>query len=214
MIKIHQYDTEEFPFRECIELLLGTTELENLHNMGGAPKVQVKPGSDNHTHWHNKFYDGMATSGFIDVYEKFVNDYIKHLYDGEALVVQARPTFRIHWHGNLSVGAFHRDSDYNHNEAEINFWLPVTVAHDTNTIWIESKRGAKDYTPQHVSVGEVLEFPGSELMHGNKINKTWTRVSFDFRVIRHSKYVEPAEPKAGLGHGKAKFKLGEYYKLF
>jgi hypothetical protein len=38
-------------------------------------------------------------------------------------------------------------------------------------------------------------------------------VSFDFRVIPKSRYVEPAEPKAGVGHGLHKFKIGEYYRV-
>jgi len=213
MIKIHCYENALYPFRESIEMMLGLGWLENLHRMGGVPKVIVKPGGDNHTIWHAKFYDQIATSGFMDIYDAFIREFVQPLY-GEPLVVQNRPTFRIHWHGNLSVGAFHRDSDYNHNEAETNFWLPVTTASDTSTIWIESERGKKDYAPQNVFIGQVLQFPGCELMHGNKVNETGaTRVSFDFRVIPKSKYVEPAEPKAGLGHGLHKFKLGEYYRL-
>lgn len=213
IIKLHSYNTEVYPFRDAIELLLGTSRLENLHHMGNTPVNVVKPGSDNHTPWHKKFYDGIATSGFMDIYDSLLRDFVMPLY-AEPIVVQNRPTFRIHWHGNLSVGAFHRDSDYNHNEAEVNFWLPVTDAQETSTIWMESKRGLKDYQPYNVYLGQILQFPGSELMHGNKINVTGrTRISFDFRVIPKSKYVEPSEPKAGLGHGLHKFKLGEYYRL-
>lgn len=213
-IKIHPYKTWHYPFRDSIAMMLGTDELENLHRMGGYPRGVVKPGSDNHTVWHNKFYDSIASSGFMDIYNDFISEIIRPLFDNEALVVQNRPTFRIHWQGNLSVGAFHRYSDYNHNEAEVNFWIPVTHAFDTNTIWIESARGKKDYSAINVHHGQALEFPGCELMHGNEINNTGqTRVSFDFRVIPHSKYREPAEPKAGVGHGLHKFKLGEYYRL-
>ena len=75
---------------------------------------------------------------------------------------------------------FHRDRDYAHNVNEVNFWLPVTRAFDTNTIWIESEEGKEDFQPLECGVGESWMFNGCHLKHGNKINTTeQTRVSFD-----------------------------------
>lgn len=207
------YPVANFPFREAIYLLLGTTKLDTLHELGGMPDGIVKPGSDNHTVWHNRFYDNVKGSEFAELYDSFLRNWVRPMI-GEPIVAQRQPTFRIHWRGNLSVGAFHRDSDYHHNPEELNFWLPVTQAYGTNTIWIESAPDRGDFKPFPVEHGEVLTFPGGKLVHGNKINETiHTRVSFDFRVIPQSLYVEPPEPKAGLGHGKMRFKLGEYYTL-
>lgn len=212
MIK-HPYDLNKFQFRQCIEEMLGTTDLENLHTQPeGVPDHTVQTGKDDGTPWHLKFYDNFANSRFSIVYAAFLQQFVQRLF-GEAIVVQAKPTFRIHWKGNLSVGAFHRDSDYNHPSEEVNFWIPVTEAYGTNTIWLESATDKGDFHPERVSYGEALMFRGGDLCHGNHLNDTdITRVSFDLRAIPISKWVEPTEVKSGVAHGK-KFIIGDYYKL-
>lgn len=210
--RIVDYQREKFPFRKSVEGILGVTDLEQLHKKEGAPSEIVKPGKDNHTPWHHKFYAGMESQGFLKVYDDFLTQFVRPLIK-EPIVVQARPTFRIHWVGNLGVGAFHRDSEYNHPVEELNFWVPVTPAFGTNTIWLESEPDKGDYHPERVNFGQALTFQGGVLVHGNKVNDTnSTRVSFDFRVIPKSIWVEPKEVKTGLAYGR-QFKIGDYYRL-
>jgi len=53
-------------------------------------------------------------------------------------------------------------------------------------------------------------FEGSNLKHGNKINRTgFTRVSFDFRIIPFRKY-KPCERRTI--NTKMRFIVGEYFE--
>lgn len=208
--KLISYNPIKYPFRETIEKILQIKDLELLHENTDVGEI-VKPGKDNHSLFHNRFYADIKGSTFETLYHRFIKEFIRPLYDGP-IIYQSQTTFRIQYVGNLGVGAFHRDSDYNHPFEEVNYWLPMTRAFGNNTIWLESEKGRKDYHPERVSYGEVLVFPGGELMHGNKVNDTKsTRVSFDFRVIPKSSWIEPKEPKAGITFGR-KFIVGEYYK--
>ena len=57
--------------------------------------------------------------------------------------------------------------------------------------------------------GEFYEWDASNLTHGNKINVTsMTRVSFDFRVIPESRYIESDHKTINVG---MPFRLGGYY---
>ena len=81
--------------------------------------------------------------------------------------------------GNLAVGGYHKDRDYNHSEHEINFFVPLTEAFDSNTVWVESEEDKGDFSPMEASYGEYYMWNGANLTHGNKKNDTGrTRVSF------------------------------------
>jgi ectoine hydroxylase-related dioxygenase (phytanoyl-CoA dioxygenase family) len=109
------------------------------------------------------------------------------------------------------VFEFHKDKQYQHNQEEVNFFLPFTDAYDTNTIWVESEEDKGDYSPINANYGQVVMWNGCHLSHGNKLNTTSnTRVSCDFRVIPLSKYDE--DPNASAIYSKMKFIIGDYYK--
>jgi ectoine hydroxylase-related dioxygenase (phytanoyl-CoA dioxygenase family) len=79
---------------------------------------------------------------------------------------------------------FHRDRDYGHRPAEINYSVALTPCFGTNAIWIESREGREDYQPMELEPGEMVEFDGASLKHGALHNTTGVcRVSFDFRVV-------------------------------
>jgi hypothetical protein len=129
----------------------------------------------------------------------------------EKLVFQNIPNLRIQFPGNLAVGSWHRDGDYNHNPEEVNIFLPLTNAYGTNTIWTETIPHKKDYQPLSANYGEFWLWDGVKLEHGNKINLTAeTRVSLDFRVIPFTKYKEL--PGSSINAHKA-FKIGDYYSI-
>ncbi len=207
--KLFSYDSAKYNFRKMISDQLQDSDLEHLHARSDNSDQVVARANDQSTIWHKRFYQ--IGPQFFQTYESFIDELVKPVF-GESVVYQKIPTFRVHYHKNLGVGEFHRDRDYAHNVNEVNFWLPVTRAFDTNTIWIESEEGKEDFRPLECGVGEFWMFNGCHLKHGNKINSTeQTRVSFDFRVIPYSKY---SDADAGRSiNMKVEFKIGGYYKL-
>ena len=92
---------------------------------------------------------------------------------------------------------------------ELNFFLPVTDAYDTNNIWVESEEGKEDYHPINAKYGQVVMWDGSNLLHGNKTNiENTTRISFDFRVIKAKNYIPSNK---GSINTNTVFAIGGYY---
>jgi hypothetical protein len=189
-----KYNTNLYNFREKIESVLETTDLENLHLIKQYDIFEVA--KESKTIWHPKYYQKFQLE-IYPLYVKFLEEIIK-------------PHFRIHLHENVSVGGWHRDRDYNHTQGEINCWLPFTSAFETNTIWMESEENKSDYKPYNVEYGEVLIFDGVNLFHGNKSNQeNKTRVSFDFRIVEETNF-KPSE-KSTLNN-PTQFTIGNYFE--
>lgn len=206
-MKYYNYDTELYPFRKIVEELIEDSNLEKLHLVKNYDLY--KRGTDQGTIWHKKFYENKER--FLSVYDKLISDTVKPIFN-EQIVYQKIPTFRVHLVKNLGVFEFHKDRQYQHNQEEINFFLPITDAYDTNTIWVESEEDKGDYSPMNTNYGQLVMWNGCHLMHGNKINETSnTRVSVDFRIIPFSKWQE--EENATSINMKTKFTIGEYYNL-
>ncbi len=213
--KIYPYDTVEFPFKSIVDshfrkiLKVASEDLHRLDNPSLYPVGIVTPGTDNNTALHDILYNVFAGDSFLPTYRRFV-EFLEGVM-GEKLVFQKKPTFRIHLPGNLSVGDYHRDRDYGHPLEEVNIWVPVTVAKNTATIWLESEYEKNDFHPVELNIGQLLIFD-SALKHGNEINNEgYTRVSMDFRVIPKSQYKDSERMTANRGH---KLALGHYYDQF
>ena len=113
---------------------------------------------------------------------------------------QRKPTLRIHLPNNKAVGEFHKDREYNHPIEEINIWVPITSAFNTNTLWLESAFDKEDYSPMNMNFGQGLIFD-SGLSHGSVVNvENLTRLSFDFRIIPLSKWkvIKSRKPKSSI----------------
>ena len=153
------------------------------------------------------------SSNFLKLFDSFVLFLAKEIFK-ESLIYQARPTLRIMFPNNKAVGDFHRDREYNHPIEEINIWVPITTANDTNTIWIESSFDKNDYSPMNLKYGEFLIFD-SGLKHGNKINlENKTRISFDFRIIPETIWQNKKIKKNKFSaDSKMEFDIGGYYKI-
>jgi hypothetical protein len=208
------YNTGDFPFKDLVRSALNTESLAFIHEQEGfiyLNKFERK--NDQSTHFHKLFYDFARTPEFTILYLEFIKSVVKPLF-GEEVVFQKIPTIRLHFPGNIAVGEFHRDRDYRDLEwakrvNELNFFLPITDAFRTNTIWAESKEGEEDFGPINAEYGQIVMWDGSNLLHGNKINvEAYTRVSFDFRVMPLSRY-EPSEK--GSINMNSKFGLDGYY---
>lgn len=201
------YDTEKYPFRKIIENILDNSNLEKLHEIKQYDIFEVT--KEAKTIWHPKYYLNFE-SEIYPLYVKFLEEVIKPHFKFKNMVYQKIPTFRIHLHGNVGVGGWHKDRDYNHTQGEINCWLPFTDTFATNTIWMESEENKSDYEPYDVKYGEVLIFDGVNLLHGNKTNEeNQTRVSFDFRVVDELSF-SPSEKKSL--NNPTEFTIGKYFE--
>jgi hypothetical protein len=203
--EILSYDLERYPFPASVRELFGGAGLAQLHEH--FPKSGQATG-DQDTPAHEVFYRGYER--IAGLYEQFLRDVIGPRY-GEDLCVQRVPTFRVHYPGAVAVREYHRDSDYHHDPATINFWLPLTPAFGTNTIWIESAPDSADFAPVELVPGQVLRFDAVRLTHGNQSNDTpATRVSFDFRVLPLRRYRDSGLSTVTSGR---RLRLDDYYAL-
>ena len=205
------YNKEHFLFKEKLEQLFGVNDLVTLND-----NIEVfSREKDQSTKYHKLYYDWAHTDEFINIYNEFILNTIKPLYN-EQIVYQAIPTFRVAYPNNIAVGEFHKDKTYRDTKWAIevdedNFYLPFTDAFDTNTIWVESEEDKGDFQPLDCEYGEIIQWDGSNLTHGNKINETGkARVSIDFRVMKYLNY-KPSE--YGSINTKTKFQIGGYYKI-
>lgn len=209
MISIYDYNQKLFPFTDVVQKILDIENLEKSHLFCESIDIVTK-GTDQKTPLHPKYYKNMDS--FLVLYERFIRFFIVPLLKFEnSIIYQKIPTFRVHFPGNLAVAEFHKDSDYFHQLNEVNVWLPLTDAFDTNTIWIESEPGLEDYKGYDVKKGQVLIFPGSKLKHGNLLNTTGlTRISLDFRLLREVEYDSNYTGKSI--NMNSQFIVGDYYK--
>ena len=220
-----QYDTNIYNFSESLVKYFFTEEnkisLNAIHTVKdesgkilGENEVFTRE-KDQSTILHKKFYEFARLEIFSSLYNNFIKNIVRPLYD-EPIVYQSIPTFRIHMPLNTAVGEFHKDKQYRdvkwaESVHEDNFFLPFTDAFDTNTIWVESEEDKSDFTPIECKYGEIIQWDGSNLMHGNKLNTTnFSRVSCDFRIIRYSNYVPNENSTINT---KIQFKIGAYYNL-
>ena len=208
------YNINEYPFRDIICNILDTKSLDKIHKENHFENYELfSREKDQSTKYHKLYYDN-CKERILDLYDKFVLNIIRPLYD-EEIVYQKIPTFRLHFPGNIAVGEYHKDKWYRdkkwHEEVcELNYYLPFTKAYGTNTIWVESEEDKGDFSPMSVEYGECIQWNGSNLTHGNKQNKTnTTRISVDFRIMPYSKY-KPSNH--GAINTKVEFALGGYYK--
>ena len=213
-MNIIKYQSNKYDFRTIVCDWFGVTDLSKLHEIEQYEHFERE--TDQSTNWHKSFYEKIRSDKTFDfIYKKFLEDMIKPRYN-EEIVYQKIPTFRVHLPGNVSVGEFHKDKHYRNVEwaekvKETNYYLPLTKAYGTNTIWAESKEDLGDYKPFKTEYGECIEWNASNLSHGNKDNLTTkTRVSFDFRVIPKSRYMDSDHLTINT---KIKFGIGGYYEV-
>ena len=106
---------------------------------------------------------------------------------------------------------YYRNVEWANKVKETNYFLPLTKAYDTNTIWVESEEDKGDFIPIESEYGSCVEWDASNLNHGSKDNSTTdTRVSFDFRVIPLSRYIDSDHLTINT---KIPFGIGGYYEV-
>lgn len=167
---------------------------------------------DQKTNIHSLFYANCGkNTQFNELYIELIKNQIYPLFN-EKIVYQAVPTFRVHLPNNLAVAEYHKDRDYFHNPHEVNFFLPLTKAFDSNTIWIETYDNSNIYYPLEADYGEIIIFDGANLNHGNKTNNTnKTRISVDFRAMPLKYFEESSNISISAG---VSMKIGDYYSIY
>lgn len=205
-----EYDIKKYNFKEMLSYLFTVEDLSSINENMDVLKRE----NDQSTRYHKLYYDWAKTEKFSNIYYDFIKSVVLPIYSSP-IVYQKIPTFRIAFNNNIAVGEFHKDKHYRNVDwaekvSEDNFFLPFTDAFDTNTIWVETEEDKGDFIPMNCNYGQIVKWDGSNLTHGNKINKTGkTRVSIDFRVISYDRY-EPSE--YGSINMQSKFKIGDYYE--
>ena len=207
----YSYNLDEYNFRQEIEKMFGTDQLERIHEIEDCDFGILDMETDQTTYLHKKFYEKVEETNFLNDYKKFLKDVILPHFN-EDLLYQKIPTFRIQVPDNISVAEFHNDKSYSHSPHEVNIFLPITEAKETYTIWSESQENLGDYSPMNAEYGEYYIWDGANLKHGNKINESnISRFSVDFRVLPYSKYDENNMQETITT--KIKLKLGSYFDL-
>lgn len=212
---VSEYDRYEYDFIGLISDFFGVEQLNELHHTSDKKYQKLfEVGKDSSTDFHTLFYDKYRKGWgeMQSLYDFFIKTVISKRFK-EDFLYQSFPTFRVHLPYNVAVGAFHNDAEFHHPAGEVNYILPLTDSDDTASVWVESKPGKEDFIPMEMRTGQLIEFDGNRLTHGNKPNQTdKTRVSIDFRVLPISCYNE-----ADMSHSittSKKFTEGAYYTRF
>lgn len=204
------YAVKKYRFEEILKEIFGIENLNTLHSLLKKEYSVFNVESDQNSEIHKKFYSSMKEE-FIEEYEKFIKEEILPRYR-EDIYYQRYPTFRVSLPGNVAVGGFHKDSDYNHSKKEINYFLPFTKSYGTNTLWYQKDDGK--YHPMECQIGQYVEWDGANTMHGNKINDTGlSRVSIDFRVITVKDYEESEDKEKSSITTSIKFDGNNYWRF-
>ena len=218
MYKQFSYDTTVYPFRDYVSSVFDTGDLEHLHEKRKdlLPEGKLNFENETKTKFHSTFYDRLndGWEEIMDLYRSFVWNAVSEHVDEDQFLYQYFPSFRVHLPGDQAIHKWHYDSDddHRHPDGEINFCIAITEMFDSNTIWLESEPGAKDFYPMEASYGQCTRFNGNKCVHGNKMNETdQARISFDFRVLPMSKY-HPEKNTASVTANK-KFIDGGYYRM-
>ena len=210
-MKILEYDTNKYNFGELVGGLF-SSDLSELDNED--QKTNITLGTDTHTSFHRVFYDRLDSGWpeFVNLYHSFLKEVIHPLFEDDTLIFQKYPGIRFCRPGAKAVYKWHSDGDADHKHplGEVNIFLPITKAFDTNTMWYESIPGMGDWRSLDIDYGQFLIGYLNQCRHGNKTNETEkTRVSFDFRVIPGFAYDEDCPIESCTT--KQKFLVGDYY---
>lgn len=218
---IKKYNIEDYNFSKEVATIfsVGESELNNLHVLREdlMPANKLNFENETRTDFHQVFYDALRSdegARIKKVYLDFIKDIVAPIFD-EDFVYQKFPSFRVHLPDDQAIHRWHYDSDddHRHPDWEINFQIAITRMFGNNAMWLESVPGIKDYHPVEMEGGEFCIFNGNKCFHGNKPNDTGqTRVSFDFRVMAHSRYDESKSLESVTINRK--FTIGDYYDLY
>jgi hypothetical protein len=195
------YDTERYPFAKLFaKHVLHTDDLSRFHDACLQRKrdagEEVKITSQDNAATRQDLKRSAEQPWFFKLYRAFVLNVITPLFSGR-MTYNWPPVFRVHMPRSPSISAWHRDTEVTGRHDLIAVWVPFVDTFATNTIWVETEYGNRQYAPVAVQHGQALLFDSGYLWHGSVANKTdVTRFSMDFRVAPKRKDIE--EPDLGI----------------
>ena len=200
LYSVLRYSLSQYPFPALITELLGEKDLSMLRD-----EIPLRTReTDQQTRWHQRFYAAREIWG--PLYINFVMGFVAAQF-AEPFLFQAIPTFRVHLPWNVAVGEYHSDGDYGHPAGERNWWVPLTMAWGTSSVYLEEGKDRRRSI--HAWPGDVVVFDAVTRRHGNEMNcEIFSRVSFDFRVLPCRLYRETQARSVNMGK---RFAPGEYY---
>ena len=198
----YSYDTKKHLFKEFIEKIYNTEELDMLHqqsidyyniNNNKTNNDKTNNLNDVETDLHKKFYNEIKSNdSFKKLYCSLIKDIYSYFFpDEEILIYQSYPSIRFQFCNSIVVPP-HCDSDSigKHPIGEKNFIVPITKMENTNSLYIESFPEKGDFEPVFLEYGDLFYFNGNKCIHKNEPNiEKKMRISFDFRVILLKDYL-------------------------
>ena len=183
--RLLRYDTAKFRFADVFKAILKIPDISQLHK-GVLYQKQQKEGPEAKLVYKDdlKLREWVTSKAeaarFYDFYRLFM-EYVICPHFNYSITYAQKPRFRVQLAGGPSVSDWHRDTDITARYDQITAWVPAVDCEESNTLWLESDYGKKDYRPIPVKYGEVLLFD-SALFHGSVPNTSEvTRISFDVR---------------------------------
>lgn len=245
-----RYDVTVFDFAGEIRRLLvdkgviqpkqQTLPLEQLHAILSEDKKALDESELNGV--SRAFYD--TDDRFVQLYYRFVREVIAPLFEAD-LYFQATPTIRFQFPyqaGFTWKPRIHTDIMLGHPPHEVNIWIPLTRAYETNSMMIAHvddsmlllreldfdfatfayrmqrdsafwQRCASVCQPVTLEYGSFLMFD-PRCLHATQYNTTpHTRVSIDVRIIHRENMEGMRLVYRGTGRKKLKFSPGHYYHI-
>ena len=225
--KIYEYNN---PFISFFEKLYNTKTLDELHNTSIDYKFCKNNPillDDIETDLHKQFYEDIKSNPtFKHIYCNFIKDIYKEIYpDEQIMIYQSFPSVRFQFENSIAIPR-HCDSDNLacHPLGEINFIVPITKMFNSNTIFIESEPGKKDFESVNLETNNLFHFNGNRCTHYNERNKeNKLRISLDFRIIKLKDYItyinsnnitntNPRNPDGTITRESVKMLIGGYYQ--
>eukprot|EP00747_Dinoflagellata_sp_TGD_P091386 gnl/TRDRNA2_/TRDRNA2_165035_c0_seq1.p1 gnl/TRDRNA2_/TRDRNA2_165035_c0~~gnl/TRDRNA2_/TRDRNA2_165035_c0_seq1.p1 ORF type:complete len:448 (-),score=69.04 gnl/TRDRNA2_/TRDRNA2_165035_c0_seq1:36-1379(-) len=223
-----QYDAAKFPFLPHVRRLLHFDAC----NEKFAEAVELPPLERLHDMiCEQRFRDGggrlrlkrrlprllgplVQDESFLETYHGFIRDFVRPHLAEDYVIYEKSPNLRIHAAGSKSLTAPHKDEDHKHSCCELNFWLPLTAASGSASLWTESAPGRGDFHALHVGYGDVVRFYGNQCLHFTHDNTTdTTRVSLDFRLVRFRDFARAGIPEDGTLDAAGRWALFRFYEV-
>ena len=203
--KHFDYDTNIYPFKSKLDNLFGFS-CERMHHYLGDFK-EFERENDQNTFAHKVFYANYK-SLIYPIYKSFHQNFLSKIIK-EPYYFQNIPTFRIGLPGNKFVGEYHKDSDYNHKDYEVNFNLGISGYEGKSALRTEKTPNSNDYIFLECPYGKIFSFDHIDCKHGSEKNQSnKTMVSFDFRIALKSLYYDSEEQSVNM---KTKLNIGSYF---
>ncbi len=207
-----EYDQDRWLIVQDMRSMLGVHDLTSIEsNMDLVTRE-----TDQKTPLHERFYKSWGHAPalhrrYAEIVKEVCAVHMKEIGHNPPFLFQMVPTFRLSIPGNMAVGEFHTDGKYHHPDGEINFWMPLTPAYGTNSLWIQ-RAADRELYPVELNPGEILAFDAVNRLHGNYVNTTGVaRVSLDFRLISKERIGWKGKPVGKAINTGVPFAPGGYY---